>query len=123
MATTTTTSGTTTFTTSVSAPRYRAAKTITQVDVWGLIEHGEKSVERRTNGYIIAFPGDTCPHFKDQVPSKAVTILVPKSIFIDAETLMDVFYWLEYVQGAGCIEKTDTDDQGNLAVRANYMCW
>jgi hypothetical protein len=107
-------------TVTVSQPTYRAAEILTQEDVWGKCVPGEG---RLSMGMLIALPGETCPHFMDVVASKSVTVRVPREIYLDGQRLTDVLYWLEYVQGAGTIQWTDNDDEGNLIIRAAYMCW
>ncbi len=108
------------FTVTVSQPTYRTAVTLTQEDVWGKCVPGEG---RLSMGMLIALPGQHCPHFNDTVPSKAVTVRVPREDYMNAERLMDVLYWLEYVQGVGTVQVSDNDDEGNLIIRAAYMCW
>ena len=96
----------------ISEPRYPTPQTLTKDDVWG-----------NPNGMIVGRSSMTCPHFKDHIPYKSVTIKVPKNIYLDGTLLSEVMYWIEYVQGTDSVEKTDTDDEGNLYIRCNYMCW
>ena len=109
-----------TITVTVSKPTYRTATTLTKADVWGVFDENHV---RLSDGMVIARSGETCPHFGDEVPYKSVTVKVPVAIYLDAELLTDVLYWLEFVQGAGTVTNTSNDEEGNLIIRAAYTCW
>lgn len=93
----------------VSNPKYRPAITLTQTDVFPLM--------------VVASSDQYCPHFGDRVPYKSVTVKIPEHIYLNAELLTDVLYWLEYVLGADCVSKSDNDENNNLFIRADYKCF
>lgn len=99
----------------VSEPNHPEAKKLTKDDVFGVydVEKGE----RVSKGMIVASSGDSCPHFSDIVPYKSVTVVCSKN------QVGEVSYWLEFVQGAGCISETKQVNDLQVALRANYMCW
>lgn len=99
----------------ISEPHYPVATILTKEDVWGAYIQGN-------NGMIIGRSQDDCPYFNDEIPYKSVTMRVPHSI-IENKQLAEVFYWIEYVMGAGSVSKSDSDDNGDIILRCDYMCW
>jgi hypothetical protein len=108
---------------------------ITKDDVWGKWSDDLKLIDR---GMIVAkgYPpsldkspaaaaelfdrikvGDTCPVWKDKLPYKSVTVIC------DKKDMNEVMYWLEYVHGGDCVEKTKDLPGDKVAIRSNYMCW
>jgi hypothetical protein len=104
----------------VSEPKYAPAKNLTCDDVWGKLN--EDQTARIDDGMIVHREGERCGIFYDIVPFKAVTVLCDEADFFD------VAYWLEFVQGAGCIKQVGhawTEDDGTkvIGIRAEYMAW
>lgn len=99
----------------LSAPQGKKPSRLTKEDVWG--KWDELSSTKISNGMIVASYNEVCPAFKDVVPYKSVTVVC------DEDQVDDVTYWLEYVHGAECVEKTKRLDDGKVAIRSNYQCW
>lgn len=100
----------------ISEPTKPLTKQLTEEDVWGIYDIATHT--RISKGLIVANYGDICPVFGDKVPCKAVTV-VGKMALED-----EIVYWLEYVQGVGCVSKRKIDKKnGNIALRAEYQCW
>jgi hypothetical protein len=87
---------------------------LTKDDVWGKYNHETHTLE--TQGLIVA-RGGICPIFGDEIPYKSVTVVCTE------EQLNDVEYWLDYVHGANSLEKIAELENGELAIRSNYMAW
>lgn len=88
-------------------------------DVWG--EWNEDRTEKISEGMVVTRGRSDraikCPHFKDVLPYKSVTVVCEKS------EVDDVMYWLEYVHGAECVENIIEIGDGKVAIRSNYMAW
>lgn len=98
----------------ISEPTAPTAKNLTKEDVWGTFDDNH---ERISWGMIVAQNEQTCPIFGDVVPYKSVTVICRPN------QVEEVQYWLEYVHGGGSISHATTLENGDMAIRSNYMCW
>ena len=107
------------FTLKVSEPTVPVAKKVTEDQVWGTRVYDDNGVPeyRKDDGMILARSEQKCPIFGDVVPYKSVTVLC------NIEQEKEVQYWLEYVQGAGCISRRRMVKVGKIALRVDYKCW
>jgi hypothetical protein len=58
-----------------------------------------------------------CPVMGDLLPYKSV------SVICEEKDYNAVTYWLEYVQGGGCVSNEKKLDDGKIFIRSNYMAW
>jgi len=115
----------------VSEPTHDKAQALTKEDVWGKwVNHHRVSwgmivADCRTGGGMHINTSQSkgkCPIFNDHVDYKSVTVVC------GIEWADEVVYWLEYVQGSGCIsQEKEINDLENgkdyIAFRADYQCW
>lgn len=96
----------------ISSPTGEKPAKITEEDVWG--KWNNERSKRLDKGMVIARTGENCPHFNDVLDYKEVTAVCKK------EDFESVLYWLEYVHGTGCVEKTMELESGKVAIRSAY---
>ena len=104
--------------TQVAPPSGDNTKQLTKEDVWG--EYDRETLKEITKGMVVAESGDICPIFGDKVSSKSVTVICNENQLYGNK---GVEYWLEYVHGSGCIQKTMEIGSDKVAIRSDYMAW
>lgn len=112
------------------------SKKVSQDDVWGVYNLTEH--RRESNGMLVAggygkvdpkfftqpdkdkliaqLP-EVCPVWGDTLPYKSVTVICMQ------DQVDDVFYWLSYVHGGGCVSRVKELEGNRVALRSDYQCW
>lgn len=118
----------------ISNPTVPEAKKLTMKDVWGKYDQENSRVvggmvwarglgdwkKEVRDGYLREdfqpnYP-TKCPIWKEELPYKTVTVIC------QVEQEQEVIYWLDYVMGGGCVQKTKQLSGNRIAMQADYMC-
>lgn len=86
--------------------------TVTQADVFGY----------RKPGMVVAHEDEHCPIFGDVVPYKSITVVVPE-LMVHDRLVVEVEYWLDFVQGIGSVSQRRSMPDGTVGIRADYTAW